>query len=161
MIGSAEFPLNLERQLCEEALAAFPRECCGLLEGVIEDTLARVTAIHSMPNVATEPDSFEIDPAGHINLLRQLRGAGRAIIGCYHSHPNGRAEPSERDRESALEADFLWLVCAVDEKTGETRIAASVSCSRSFSPVPIKHIPGTAGAQPASAKANRAAADGI
>ena len=47
-----------------------------------------------MRNLADTPDRFEIDPAEQIKLMRALRGAGREIIGCYHSHPNGSAEPS-------------------------------------------------------------------
>jgi proteasome lid subunit RPN8/RPN11 len=137
MIAAVDLPLEFERQLHDEALRAFARECCGLIEGTIDGGVARVTALHPMPNVADEHDRFEIDPAAHIALLRNLRDCGHAIIGCYHSHPNGRAEPSERDRESAVEPDFLWLICAVEMSSQTTRIAAFVSISSSFSQVPI------------------------
>lgn len=94
----------LRERILAEARAAFPRECCGLLEG----DGARIAAIHPTRNLATEPDRFEIDPAEQFRLLR----AGRRIVGCYHSHPGGLAEPSPRDAERASEAGFLWLIAA-------------------------------------------------
>ncbi|MBU6444102.1 MAG: M67 family metallopeptidase [Alphaproteobacteria bacterium] len=109
-------PEALRAQLAAEARAAFPAECCGLIEGQIEGEEAAAAALHPTKNLAAGPDRFEIDPAEHVRLLRALRGSGRDIIGCYHSHPNGQAEPSPRDRESAAEAGFVWLIVAL---TGE------------------------------------------
>jgi proteasome lid subunit RPN8/RPN11 len=97
-------PSTLRSQIFAEARAAYPRECCGLLEGAG----ARITALHPARNLAEEPDRFEIDPAEQFRLMRE----GRRIVGCYHSHPDGRAEPSPRDAEHAGEAGFLWLICA-------------------------------------------------
>ena len=44
---------------------------------------------------------------------KAARANGRAIIGCYHSHPNGRAEPSPRDLEAAFGEGFVWVIAAV------------------------------------------------
>jgi proteasome lid subunit RPN8/RPN11 len=146
MIAAVDLPSEFERQLHDEALRAFPRECCGLIEGTIDGGVARVAALHPTPNVADEHDRFGIDPAAHIALLRKLRGSGRAIIGCYHSHPNGCAEPSERDHGSANEDGFLWLICAVEAKTPTTGLAAFVSADNCFLPMPIVNVSATAGA---------------
>jgi len=100
----------LRAQLAAEARAAFPRECCGLIEGRIERPTLHVTALHPTRNLSDAVDRFEIDPAEHIRLLRMLRGTGRDILGCYHSHPNGRAEPSDTDRDRAIDEGFVWLV---------------------------------------------------
>jgi proteasome lid subunit RPN8/RPN11 len=67
-------------------------------------------ALHSMRNIAVDADRFDIDPAAHIALSRSLRGTDRVIIGCYHSNPNGRAEPSARDMQLAAETGFVWLI---------------------------------------------------
>jgi proteasome lid subunit RPN8/RPN11 len=103
----------LREQIAREARAAFPRECCGLIEGVVEGGAAKALALHPTRNLGTAPDRFEIDPAAHIRLLRSLRGTGRALIGCYHSHPNGKAEPSPRDLEGVGEDGFIWLIAAL------------------------------------------------
>ena len=107
--------LHLEPVLAGQVLAAaqtsFPAECCGLLEGSATDDGWMVNAVHRTANVAQQPERhFLIDPQAHIALLRRLRGTGRAVIGCFHSHPRGRPEPSLTDRATALEKDFLWLI---------------------------------------------------
>lgn len=107
-----EFAAQIER----EARAAVPRECCGLIEGRRDGNCAIVTALHPVPNRSLEPDRFELDPVTHLRLMREAREAGHTIIGCYHSHPNGLPQPSERDAQGAGETDFLWLVAGVTEK---------------------------------------------
>lgn len=138
MIDMIELPAAFREQLNTEAANAFPRECCGLVEGVRDGSTARATALHAMPNVAAEPDRFEIDPATHVALLRRLRGTERAIIGCYHSHPNGRPEPSPRDVEGAVEQGFLWLIAAIESAAAKPRIAAFVQTASGFAPVRIQ-----------------------
>lgn len=112
MSAALVLPGALRARIEQEARAAFPRECCGLIEGLRAER--RVVALHPTRNLAQDGDRFEIDPAEHIRLLRALRGTGRDIIGCYHSHPNGRADLSPRDRESMTDGDFIWLVAAID-----------------------------------------------
>lgn len=112
MIASLVLADGLRAQIAQEARAAFPRECCGLIEGTRDGTHIIATALHPARNIATEADRFEIDPSAHIALLKKLRGTDRSIVGCYHSHPRGFSEPSVRDREAAAEEGFLWLVQA-------------------------------------------------
>jgi proteasome lid subunit RPN8/RPN11 len=100
----------LQARMVGEARTAHPRECCGLLEGERDGDVVRVTALHPSPNLASAPDRFEIDPALQFRLLRE----GRMIVGCYHSHPDGRAEPSPRDAEGAGEASFVWLIAGAE-----------------------------------------------
>jgi proteasome lid subunit RPN8/RPN11 len=97
----------LRARILSEARAAVPRECCGLVEGDGE----RVIALHPTRNLARGPDRFAVDPKDQFRLMRE----GRRIIGCYHSHPGGCAEPSPRDTEGASEVGFLWLIAAGDE----------------------------------------------
>ena len=89
-----------------------PRECCGLLEGVRRDGAFIVQALHPARNLSADADRFEIDPHDHIAAVKKAREAGAAIIGCYHSHPEGAARPSARDLAGAGEEDFLWLIAA-------------------------------------------------
>ena len=95
-------------------------------------------ALHPSINQAAEPDRFAIDPRLQFSLLRGLRGSGRSVIGCYHSHPNGRAEPSPRDAENAFETDFLWLILALDDRDGEAELAAFTRVERDFATVRIE-----------------------
>jgi len=104
-------PANQAARLLGAASTSFPNECCGLIEGSRADDGWRVAQLHEMPNIADDPArNFLIDPQPQITLLRRLRGTGRTVIGCFHSHPRSRAEPSTTDLERAVDNDFVWLI---------------------------------------------------
>jgi proteasome lid subunit RPN8/RPN11 len=89
--------------------AALPNEACGLLFGdaraILEASVAR--------NVAADPKRrFEIDPAHLFEAHRRARAGPLALIGCWHSHPDGEAVPSAVDREGVADPGWLWLVAA-------------------------------------------------
>lgn len=82
-------------------------EVCGLLLGVA----GRIEAIQPVANVAPDPARhFELDPAVLIAAHRAARQGGRAVVGHYHSHPSGVAEPSRTDAESSAPDGSLWLI---------------------------------------------------
>jgi proteasome lid subunit RPN8/RPN11 len=97
------------------ALAAYPLECCGLLSGVRSSTDTwRVMQAHPTRNVAVDPQRwFEVDPSTHLRLQRELRDAGQAVIGHYHSHPDGVPAPSAADLAAAQDPGLMWLIVAV------------------------------------------------
>jgi len=105
-------PQMLREQILREAGSAYPNECCGLLEGAQEAEGFRITALHPARNLADAADKFDIDPRDQFAAYKAARAAGHAIIGCYHSHPNGRAEPSAVDQAGAGEENFLWLIAS-------------------------------------------------
>ncbi len=129
-------PGALGERIAAEARRAFPRECCGLLEGATDGKRITVVAAHPARNLSERPDRFEIDPADHFRLLRGAREQGNAIIGCYHSHPGGQAEPSPRDREGTGEAGFVWLIAAVPPE-GPAALAAYLFDGTMFLPLEI------------------------
>jgi desampylase len=135
MTAQVELPAALVARIRQEAAEAAPRECCGLLEGLCEDaSRLTVTALHPARNLAAEPDKFEIDPRDHIAAAKVARGRGRAIIGCYHSHPGGAARPSAADLAGAAEDNFLWLIVA------EEPLAAFVHHTGGFRSAIIQQI---------------------
>jgi proteasome lid subunit RPN8/RPN11 len=82
------------------------REICGLLFGADD----RIEYAQPAENIADHPqDTFEIDPRALFAALRAERAGGPRLIGHYHSHPNGRAEPSPRDL-AAAEPGKYWLI---------------------------------------------------
>jgi desampylase len=95
--------------LLEEATRAHPRECCGLLLGMGE----RIALAQPAANVHPEPERhFEIDPKALVVAHRAVRAGGLELLGYYHSHPNGRAEPSAADRASASGDGRIWAIVA-------------------------------------------------
>jgi desampylase len=90
-------------------------EVCGLLFGTVD----RIVAVERTRNVAADPSrAFEIDPAVLIAAHRAAREGGPAVIGCYHSHPNGVGEPSDRDVAAASESMPVWVIVANDVLCG-------------------------------------------
>lgn len=136
MIDTLVLAPQLRAQIAAEARNAFPRECCGLIEGTVSGTLAHALALHPCANLATAPDRFEIDPQTHIRLLRALREGPQRLIGCYHSHPNGTAAPSSRDIDGAGEEGFVWLIQAV-ERDHTAALAAYRVVQGGFAPLSL------------------------
>jgi proteasome lid subunit RPN8/RPN11 len=108
-------PQELRAQILREARDADPRECCGLMEGAAAPENFHITALHPARNLADAADRFEIDPRDQFAAYKAARARGSAIVGCYHSHPHGRAEPSATDRAGAGEENFLWLIAGSGE----------------------------------------------
>ena len=131
--------LAISAALCDriaaEARAAAPRECCGLIEGVVTAEGWRAEALHASDNLAEDPDrGFLIDPQVQFDALRATRETGRTVIGCYHSHPGGQAAPSVRDRAQAMDDGFVWLIAA------DGALAAHVfdARARDFAPLRLR-----------------------
>lgn len=86
-------------------------EVCGLLLG----RSRRIEAVRRTANVSETPTTaFEIDPAMLIAAHRAARDDGPQVLGGYHSHPNGRLQPSRADLESAA-LDEIWGIVAKGE----------------------------------------------
>jgi desampylase len=95
--------------LLDEAVRAHPHECCGLLlgQGLLIENATAATNIHPDPS-----RHFEIDPAALIAAHRAARAGGPQVLGYYHSHPAGRAEPSATDRAMASGDGRIWAIAA-------------------------------------------------
>ena len=118
-------------RLLREA-AASSEEICGILCG---DGAAILDA-RPAANVAADPARhFEIDPAILFAAHRQARRGGPAVIGCYHSHPGGRPEPSWHDRENGGAADFVWLIAGISGPEGAMALAGFTG--EAFEPVSL------------------------
>jgi len=130
-------PEALQARIETLACDAFPAECCGLMEGVRGEAAVEVLALHPARNIAPAPDRFEIHPHDHFAALRTARANGRAIVGCYHSHPGGKARPSETDRQGGGEENFVWLIAAPAGSGGPVAVAAFIYSAMFFLPMDL------------------------
>ncbi len=64
-------------------------------------------AANAARNPATE---YEIAPKELFHLTREIRAAGLQLLGIYHSHPNGKNEPSPRDIAQAYYPDIAYFI---------------------------------------------------
>jgi len=131
-------PLALAEQLLALAEAAYPAEACALLVG----EGGAITRIVPAENVALDPRRhFEVDPGTQIRLRRALREAAgsESLLGHWHSHPDGRAEPSAIDAASAYEPHLVWLISSV--AAGKASLPAAFAFqSGGFTPLPLQII---------------------
>ena len=125
-------PWQLWTRIEEEACAAFPRECCGLIEGWRQGEIFEAAAHYPARNISPANDRFEIHPEDHFAALKAARANGRAIIGCYHSHPGGEPAPSATDKAGAAEEDFLWLIAALEQGDDSAALAVFAYCAGGF-----------------------------
>ena len=96
-----------------EAEASAGEECCGLLLG--GDTIDEA---RPATNVAPDPiRCFEIDPQALSDAHRVARRGGPAVLGYYHSHPRGPAEPSAVDRAMAAGDGMVSAILGVNDTT--------------------------------------------
>lgn len=86
---------------------AAPEECCGILlgHGALIEQAVPARNVHPTPR-----SHFEIDPQALIDAFRAARAGGPEVIGYYHSHPLGPAEPSAIDSAEAPGDGRVWAI---------------------------------------------------
>lgn len=133
---------RLTKQMVNAAEAAFPAEACGLILGRGKGQLVRVTKVVPAGNLlATSDDRFELDPAVRIAVEKDLRdsGAKDRIVGHFHSHTDGTADPSATDRAMAFEPELAWVIVGVLDGQAIQTLAHRLDEKRGqFRPVPIR-----------------------
>lgn len=117
-------------ELEQHAEEAYPHECVGLLIGRLQGGHKQVEAIYRAQNTWSAEvgltnaehehslrDRFYLDPRDYMKADRAATAQGLDIVGCYHSHPDHPALPSERDRVGAQGvgggSSFAFLIQSV------------------------------------------------
>ena len=106
MDGRQPFVLSLPRDVVRgierAARDARPREACGFLLGVRAGAVTRVERTHLARNRSDRPRTrFEACPEDHLAAELAAAADGLEVVGVWHSHPDGPAELSDRDRTEA------------------------------------------------------------
>jgi [CysO sulfur-carrier protein]-S-L-cysteine hydrolase len=97
----------------EQALAASPYECCGLLSG--KDHL--ITAVHALRNDSERPlTNYFASPEDMFSAMRRMRKAGHQMLGIYHSHPRSKAYPSATDVQMAFYPEAIYFIISLEPK---------------------------------------------
>jgi proteasome lid subunit RPN8/RPN11 len=135
--------------------AEYPHECCGLLLGTFDGERKHVVDIWPVENEWTADlglteaedahslrDRFYIPPKAYLRADRAARARDLEIVGCYHSHPDDRARPSERDRLGASGVgggtSFSFLIVSVmDSIPGEITSSLLSRDGSAWEPEPL------------------------
>jgi proteasome lid subunit RPN8/RPN11 len=115
------------REILAHARRTAPEEACGILVGLRTET--GFAALRAEPCRNIHPGDrtrrFLIDPGRQLAVQREARQQGLAIVGFYHSHPGGRAEPSAEDRTQA----HPWTPMLIVALRGECAEARAWRCN--------------------------------
>lgn len=102
-IGISAAAIKEAAQACSDT----SRESCGLLAG----RGSVITRVFPATNAAINPaTSYEIALPELFQLVREIRTAGFEFLGTYHSHPDGKNEPSPRDIAWAYYPDVAYFI---------------------------------------------------
>lgn len=122
-------------RIVAHSVEELPNECCGLLIGsadMVEDAVrAR--------NIKRSRTKFQVEPADHFAAIRKARAAGLAVIGAYHSHPNGPSGPSDTDRARLTDPSMFHIIVSLAHGTKTVRAFRLVDGN--FSPLEIVPVP--------------------
>jgi [CysO sulfur-carrier protein]-S-L-cysteine hydrolase len=104
----------VRRAIVAQARLEQPKECCGLLVG----HRGRVGFAVPMRNMSASPTRYRIDDAAHLELRRVLRqfSPSLSILGVYHSHPAGPADPSPTDIDEAMYPEWAYIIVGLDRR---------------------------------------------
>lgn len=114
----------VNKKMLDDAINAYPDECCGFLFGT-EENEERVISDILVVNNSKEGDkkrSFEISPKDYLKAERYAEQNNFLLLGVYHSHPDHPAIPSEHDRISA-QPYFSYVIVSVLKGT-ETKVSS-------------------------------------
>jgi proteasome lid subunit RPN8/RPN11 len=103
--------IQIRQQCLNEMLSSVRsnplEECCGLLGGR-DSVIARILPAK---NAASDPTrNYEIEPQELSRLMREIRAAKLELLGIYHSHPNGKNEPSAADIAQAFYPGTAYFI---------------------------------------------------
>jgi proteasome lid subunit RPN8/RPN11 len=110
--------LTAKRTMTNDAIHAFPDECCGFFFGSEDKTGNRMVTDVLIVNNSKQGDKkrrFEIAASDYLEAERYADENNVQLLGVYHSHPNHPAIPSEHDRVAA-QPYFSYLIISVLEK---------------------------------------------
>jgi len=116
-----------------------PKETCGLLVGKADHILEAVETA----NAADDPTRhYEIRPEDYFAQIKRCRtvsersGERYAVLGAYHSHPNGAPDPSPTDLAQAFE-DFVHVIAGPAAGGAGMEVRAYRLVDGNFQPVPL------------------------
>ncbi|MDP8244639.1 MAG: M67 family metallopeptidase [Candidatus Hinthialibacter antarcticus] len=114
---SVVVPPSFLQKIIDQAEAAAPNECCGVLGG----KGSVVTSVYPIENDLCAPDRFNGNPEALFCAVRKMRKANEDMIGVFHSHPSSPPTPSQRDREDNHYPGLFYFIISLASDEPEVR----------------------------------------
>ena len=92
--------------ITEHSREIYPVESCGVLAGKDD----HVCKVYRGTNRVGSSTLYTLEPEELYSILTEIEAGDMDVIGIYHSHPYGRAYPSETDVELAFFPESSWAL---------------------------------------------------
>jgi proteasome lid subunit RPN8/RPN11 len=93
--------------MVEHARRESPRECCGLLAGVIDGAGGAVSQCFPLRNDLASPTQYRTNARDLLDANKVMRKAKLEPLAIYHSHPASEPVPSRTDLAENTWADSV------------------------------------------------------
>lgn len=104
-----KIPKSIVEQLQQQAEQGLPNEVCGFLAGVQDE----VKCHYELTNLDQSPEHFTMDPKEQLAAIKDMRQKGYTLLGCYHSHPETPARPSDEDIRLAFDPSITYVIMSL------------------------------------------------
>ncbi len=109
------------KSIMDDVLAAYPHEACGMIAGQDIDAIQ----ILRIDNVADQPQShYVMDGMMQLQALKTFEHQGLDWLAVYHSHPEGKPQPSQEDIRAAVLHTPNLIHVIVGLKNHQTQLQA-------------------------------------
>ncbi|OGW38196.1 MAG: hypothetical protein A2X58_05195 [Nitrospirae bacterium GWC2_56_14] len=120
------------QKIFEHCEREYPNEACGILSG----SGNRVDTVYSLSNENPSPAFYRIDSKDHFRVIREMREAGKELIGIYHSHTGSPAYPSPTDVTLAYYPEAVYVIVSLmDRKNPDVK--GYIICEDTITEVPM------------------------
>lgn len=106
-------PHHLHEEVIGHARAERPLECCGILAGLVEGDVGRVTRRYPLVNELRSPVEYNAEPRGLLAAHRDMRERGLEVLAVYHSHPTSAPVPSKKDLAANYSEEVVSLIVSL------------------------------------------------
>lgn len=93
----------------QHILESKPCEACGLIIGLIKDSIAEGKEVLRIKNVQTSHIAFLMEPTELCDAYLYAEKKGLDVVAVYHSHPNS-TKPSALDIRNMKLNPYVWLI---------------------------------------------------
>lgn len=109
---------ELYQAIVTECKKELPNEACGFISGLDE----RCKHVWPAKNINPSPYTFAIDLNEQDRILNKVKRKSEDLLGMYHSHPYGKAVPSEDDIHHAPSQNMYYFILALG------RVKTDIKC---------------------------------
>ncbi len=106
-------PEILYNQIIESALDGISEEICGVIGGVTVGADKYIVEIYQLENTDHSPIHFSVNSAEHFAAVKDMRSKGLEPLGCFHSHINSLAYPSDEDKRLAFDRTASYMIVSL------------------------------------------------